>query len=142
MSDNRKKVLEMLATKKISIEEALQLLDAVEHSRTAYSEAPPPSQRTIKYLRVLVDSPLGESGAEGAKKANIRVPIALIRAGMKFTSLIPSEVSGQVENALKEKGVNLDLKSLKDMNAEELIQSLSELEIDVTDKERVRVFAE
>jgi len=144
MSDDRKRILELLDAKKISVEESIKLLEAVERTAAASSGTPQPAQRSIKYLRVLADSPRDDNNdsAEGSNKVNIRIPVALIRAGMKFTSLIPSEVSGQIETALKAKGVSLDLRNLKDINAEELIQALSELEVNVDGKEKIRVFAE
>jgi len=132
----------MLDAKKISVEEALKLLEAVEHPRPAPAEEFPAAQRTIKYLRVLADSPRGHDGAGGSDKLNIRIPVALIRAGIKFTSLIPGEASSQIEHALKEKGVGLDLKNLKSLDAEELIQALSELEVNVDGEGTLRVFAE
>ena len=142
MSDDRKRVLDMLDAKKISVEEAMRLLEAVEHLDPASPETSQPTQRPIRYLRVLADSPSNNGNTESSNKINIRIPVALIRAGMKFTSLIPSEASDQIETALKEKGVSLNLKNLKDLNTEELIQALAELEVNVDGKEKVRVFAE
>ena len=142
MSDDRKRILEMLDAKKISVEEAIKLLEAVEHHNPISPETPPPAQRTIRYLRVLADSPRNNGSTESSNKINIRIPVALIRAGMKFTSLIPNEASDQIENALKEKGVSLNLKNLKDLNTEELILALSELEINVDGEEKVMVFTE
>jgi hypothetical protein len=74
---------------------------------------------------------------------NVRVPVSLIRAGMKFTSLIPSDVANQVEGALREKGINFNLKNLKDEDIDELIDALRELEVDIDGGEgKVRVYAE
>ena len=144
MSENRQKILEMLDAKKISVEEAMKLLDAVEKS--GEGAAPRPDGRSIKYLRVLIDSPHGHTDEHGHHmgpgKVNVRVPVALIRAGMKFTSLIPTEASDQIEGELKKKGVSLNLKNLKDLDVDELIQALSELEVDVDSGDKIRVFAE
>ncbi len=141
MSDNRKRILEMLDAKKISVEEAMKLLEAVEHAGGTPVEVSRPEGRSIKYLRVLVDSARGQHG-EGPGKVNIRVPVGLIRAGMKFTSLLPKEASDEIETALKDKGVNFNIKNLKDEDVEGFIQALSELEVDVDNGDKIRVFAE
>ncbi len=146
MSDNRKRILDMLDAKKITVDEAMKLLDAVEKGDMASCETKP-AGRPIKYLRVLVDSPHGfkdEHGnrGEGPGKVNVRVPVALIRAGMKFTALLPKEASDQIDAKLKEKGVNFNIRNIKDEDIEELIQALSELEVDVDGGDKVRVFAE
>jgi hypothetical protein len=145
MSDNRKRILDMLDAKKITVEEAMKLLDAVERPGST-PESTIPSGRTIKYLRVLVDSPQGHTDEHGRHhppgKVNIRVPVGLIRAGMKFTSLLPKEASDQIDAELKKKGVSFNIRNIKDEDIEELIQALSELEVDVDSGEKVRVFAE
>ena len=146
MSENRKRILDMLDAKKITVDEAMKLLDAVERTDASSPETKP-ARRNIKYLRVLVDSPHGfkdEHGnrSEGPAKVNVRVPVALIRAGMKFTALIPKEASDQIDAKLKEKGVSFNIRNIKDEDIEELIQALSELEVDVDGGDKVRVFAE
>ena len=147
MSDNRKRILELLDAKKISVEEAMKLLQAVERGDEGAPDALRINGRSIKYLRVLIDSPRGfkdEHGqrGEGPGKVNIRVPVGLIRAGMRFTSLLPREASDEIENALKQKGVSLNIKNIKEEDIDELLDALSELEIEVDSGEKIRVFAE
>lgn len=141
MSDNRTRILELLDAKKISVEEATRLLEALERPEKTDTDAFRLGSRSIKYLRVLVDSPHGHHG-EGPGKVNIRVPVSLIRAGMKFTSLLPKEASTQIEDALKDKGIDFNLKNIKDEDVDELIKALTELEIDVDSGDKIRVFAE
>ncbi len=146
MSDNRKKILEMLEAKKITVDEAMKLLGAVD--RGDRSSAEKPNDRLvnriggkIKYLRVLVDNPGGHHGE--AERVNVRVPVSLIRAGMKFTSLIPHEAGDQVERELRNRGININVKNFTDKDIDELIESLAELEVDVDGGDgKVRVFAE
>ena len=74
---------------------------------------------------------------------NIRVPVALLRAGMKFKSLLPREASDKIDSALHDKGIDFNLKNLKDEDFEAFIQALSELEVDVdADNSKVRITAE
>jgi hypothetical protein len=52
-------------------------------------------------------------------------------------------VSGQVSRALAEKGIDLDLRTLKAEDLEPLVEALSDLEVDVeSGKEKVRIYAE
>jgi hypothetical protein len=148
MTDNRKKILEMLDAKKITVEESMKLLQAVENSDKTPPEAGSAEKlagmvtRRIKYLRVLVDSPRGHHG-EGAERVNVRVPISLIRAGMKFTSLIPKEAGDKIEEELKAKGINFNIKNIKDEDVDELIEALAELEVDIDGGDgKVKIFAE
>ncbi|XUW99585.1 MAG: hypothetical protein TUN42_06740 [Dehalogenimonas sp.] len=144
MSNNRKKILEMLDAKKISVDEAMKLLSAVDRpdgfgSERPVSELADRIGRKIKYLRVLIDNPKGHEN----EKVNVRVPVSLIRAGMKFTALIPREAGDKVEEELRNRGVNFSLKNFTEQDIDDLIAALAELEVDIDGGEgKVRVFAE
>jgi len=133
MSEERKKILEMLAAGKITAEEAERLLDKIE--ATPADEANTGSRtgdpKKIKYLRVLVD------GAEG-DKVNVRVPINLIRTGIKLSAVLPIHASKKLDDQ------GLDLNGLAKMADEDLIEALADLQVDVdsSDGEVVRVFCE
>jgi len=68
--------------------------------------------------------------------------MSLIRAGVKFTSLIPRDAADKVDGALKEKGINFDIRNIKDEDIEQLVDALGDLEVNIEGKETVRVFAE
>ena len=144
MSDNQRRILDMLAEKKISVDEAQRLLSLIEPGEEAETKKPRDASRKksdAKYFRVVVEPKEG-TGAE-VERVNIRVPIRLIRAGIKLTSLIPAHASGQVNEALREKGIDFDLRNLKTEDLEELIDALSDLEVDVQNgREKVRVYME
>jgi len=125
MSEERIRILRLVAEGKATPEEAERLLSAVG------KEAVVPAKGTPRYLRVTVDSSDGD-------KVNIRVPLALVRAGMKFSALVPRDAREQME----EKGI--DLGALSAMDTEELIQALQELEVNVDshDGDVVKVFCE
>ena len=146
MSENQKKVLEMLADGKISVDEAHRLLSALRTETGApegNGEAGPTSKRKSKYLRVCVAPGPGRQHDEDAELVNVRVPLSLIRSGMKFTSLLPAEARDKVTGALGEKGINLDMRNMKPEDMEELIGALEDLEVKVVnDKEIVKVFVE
>ena len=133
MSEETKQVLEMLKSGKVTVDEAERLLAALGEAETGGGERPKTSP---KYLCVVVN--------DGEKKVNVRVPTALIRAGMKLSALIPEQARGQIEKHLGEKGMDFDLKKLKPEDLEELIASLSELNVEVNDggEKTVRIFCE
>ena len=151
MSENQKKILEMLANKKISVDEAYRLLNALK-TETGAPEGGGGAGMTgkprPKYLRVCVAPRRGHKHEghehdEEAEVVNVRVPMALIRSGMKFTSLLPSEARDKVTDALHEKGIDLDMRNMKPEDLEEIISALDDLEVNVVnDEEVVRVFVE
>ncbi len=65
---------------------------------------------------------------------DVRVPLGLIRAGMRFTSLIPPQAMDQINSSLKEKGMNFDLGNIKPEDIEELIKNLADMEVNVKSK--------
>ena len=131
MNEHRKQILQMLAQGQITADEAENLIAALE--RQPPTDAPPKAKP--KFLRVMVE--------DGPTKVNVRVPMQLLRAGVKLASLIPPQALLQVDGALRENGLPIDLSQLKPENLEELIDHLNDLTVDVDDKDaKVRVFAE
>ena len=143
MSENQKRILEMLAENKITVDEAERLLSAVEQPASATSGISGRAatlKEKPKYIRVQVRPNNDEDPAPDAEHVNIRVPMALLYAGVKLTSLIPSNA---VNEALQEKGIDFDLRNLKTEDMEELINALCDLEVDVRNgKEKVRIYVE
>jgi hypothetical protein len=147
MTDNKKRILEMLAQNKISADDAyrlLSVLDAGESGRESADRGETAGKEKAKYLRVTVlPTPDAEQSGD-VDRVNVRVPMSLIRAGIKLTSLIPPEARDKVNGALREKGIDFDVRNLKPDDLEDLIEALSDLEVDVVSRkgEKVRVFVE
>ncbi len=138
MIHNRTKILDMLANGKISTEEAERLLELVDEPQERVKTG-----KKMKYLRVTINPNSGCDGKSDVERVNVRVPLALIRAGVKFTSLIPNEAADKVDDALREKGINYNIKNLKDEDIEQLIEALSDLEVDIEDgKAKINVYVE
>ncbi len=146
MSENQKKILEMLANKRISVDEAYRLLNALktEAGEPASSEeAGTRGKPRPKYLRVSMQPGSGHEHDADVGRVNVRVPLSLIRSGMKFTSLIPPEARDKVTGALHEKGIDFDMRNLKPEDLDEIIEALNDLEVDVvSSKDVVKVFVE
>jgi hypothetical protein len=146
MSENRKQILEMLSSGRVNADEADRLLAALETDNPQSSAGgSAKNSGTLKYLRVVVDA--ADPGADGPVKVNVRIPLQLLRAGVRLAGLIPSQALHKANDALREQGVPIDLSQVKPENLEELIEQLHDLSIDVDAHEKdgkvnVRVFCE
>ncbi|HEX4285058.1 MAG TPA: hypothetical protein VHZ28_08185 [Terracidiphilus sp.] len=157
MNENRRQILEMLATGKITAEEAERLLAALEPDTSASSRsyAASPSAGSLaagepkaraKYLRVQVEADESTTGLKGQTTVNVRVPMQLLRAGVRLAGLIPKQAHDQLDEALSKHGVPITLSQIKPENLEELIDHLEDLTVDVDGKDgnttKVKVFCE
>lgn len=144
MDQDRRAILQMLAEGKITADEAERLISALE-ARPA--EPQPMNHAAVsghngpaRYLRVVVDT---DEPGEGPTKVNIRVPMQLLRAGVRLSSVIPAQARDKVNAAMAEHGAPFDLNQLKPENLEELIEQLNDLTVDVDqEKTKVRIFCE
>lgn len=144
MNENRMQILQMLASGQITAEEAERLIAALgkESSAGSESNAESAAKSKPKYLRVL-----GEAQEHGdpnmPSKVNVRVPMQLLRAGVKLVNVIPVQAREEVNIALREKGIQFDLNQIKPENLEEIVDQLGDMTVDVDDKNaKVRVFCE
>jgi hypothetical protein len=142
MNNDRRSVLQMLADGKINADEAERLLGALDRTDApAAGAAPPPPRGNLapKYLRVTVDADVHGDNT----KVNIRVPMALLRAGVRLSSLIPPAARDQVNEELAKNGVPFDIGQLKPENLEELISHLDDFSVDVDSTDaKVRIYCE
>ncbi|HTB95905.1 MAG TPA: hypothetical protein VK716_02785 [Terracidiphilus sp.] len=154
MNENRKQILEMLAAGKITADEAERLIAALEpvtlssareFGGAGSGEVKPAGVRA-KYLRVLVEADESMTGNKGMTTVNVRVPMQLLRAGVRLASLIPKQAHDQLDDALNRHGVPLTLSQIKPENLEELIDHLEDLTVDVDGNDgkqvKVKVFCE
>ena len=135
----------MVADKKITVDEAYRLLSVMQSQTETKTNESTERKAAPKYLRVVIDSEEDPvRGKEyGPEHVNVRVPVTLIRAGVKLATLIPPEAYNHVDSALKDKGIQFDLRNIKPENIEELIQALGDLEVHIQGgKEKVRVYTE
>lgn len=141
MSEDRRQILGMLAEGKITADEADRLIAALGQPTGPYADPKPEvTPARAKYLRVVVDA--NEPG-EGPTKVNIRVPMQLLRAGVRLSALIPPQARDQVNAAMARQGVPFDLNQLKPENLEAMIEQLGDLTVDVdAERAKVRIFCE
>ncbi|TYK43630.1 SHOCT-like domain-containing protein [Actinomadura decatromicini] len=142
MNEQRRQILQMLAEGKITVDEAERLINAVQKARP---EPPPPTTASPtprpKYLRVLVS--WTDSGGDGPGRINVRVPLQLLRAGVRLASLVPPRALARANVELDKAGVPIDLTELKPQHLEDLIEHLDEVTVDVDDPDaKVQVLCE
>lgn len=129
MNEDRRKILDMLAEGRIDADAAERLLDKLAGTQAVAerSQLVPASPR---YLRV-------RGHADGAQ-FDVRIPLALIRTGIKLEAMLPSNTSEEL------KGHGIDLGQFTGMAADELVEALGDLQVSVEgDKgEQVRVYCE
>jgi len=155
MNENRRQILEMLATGKINADEAERLITAFERSGSANPDAAASASGGTamatkprpKYLRVLVEADESMTGLRGGMTTvNVRVPMQLLRAGVRLAGLIPVQAHGQLDEAFSKHGVPITLSQIKPENLEELIDHLEDLTVDVDGKDgnkvKVKVYCE
>ena len=133
MTEDTRKVLEMLSSGKITVQEAEQLLQAMKTS------GPSDDQKTEpRFFRILINKPPREG--KKAEAVNIRVPITVVRGGLRLGALFPGMLGKkkiQLDN-----GTELDLSKLTYTDLEAMIKDIGEVTVDVDGESRVRISCE
>ena len=120
MTEDTRKVLEMLSQGKVSVMEAEQLLTAVRQPEDVNKPEP-------KYFRILVNKPARDG--KKAEAVNIRVPMTVVRGGLRLGALFPGMLGKkkiQLDN-----GLELDLSKVTYTDLEAMIKDIGELTVDV-----------
>jgi hypothetical protein len=134
MSEETRKVLDMLSSGKVSVQEAEQLLQAVgAPGATADDKKVEP-----RYFRILVNKPAREG--KKAEAVNIRVPMTVVRGGLRLGALLPGMLGKkkiQLDN-----GTELDLSKVTYTDLEAMIKDIGELTVDVDGDAQVRIRCE
>ena len=137
MSDDRRKILDMLAAEQISVDDAERLLDKVEPPPVpAVAQEDPLPRSGPRYLRIHI--------VDDDDKVELQIPLALIRTGIRLGAVVPDSAKGKLKKLKKLKKEGFDIDQFLNMASEELVDSLAELEVNIEgeDGERVRLFCE
>jgi hypothetical protein len=167
-TEERRRILEMLAQGKISVTDAERLMQAVGDPGPGIGAPPTDASRSptgepLKYLHVHVrhqagDPYVGESwqgrwwarqqayagGSRGARHCDarshaepfsrdvdVRIPLSLLRSGMKLAAFMPARAVEIISGRLKEQGIDVDLSRLDAAQLEDLFRNLGELTVDL-----------
>jgi SHOCT-like protein len=146
MSDETRRVLDLLAQGKVTVDEADQLLRAIAAAgdgARATPTPPLPSDATAspRYVRITVHRPARDDRRE--KDVNIRVPISVVKSGMRLGALIPGFPSAEVSARLRERGIDLDFSKLDGGTLESVLKELADKNIELdSGKAQVRISCE
>jgi hypothetical protein len=150
--DDTRRVLDMLSQGKITVDEADRLLKAISAGRPAdavTADAAPDGRGPARWFRINIHKPAKDEG-HTPKDVNIRVPIAVVKGGMRLGAIIATFAGEKAAQRMKERGLDLDLSTingdLSRMNGAEFdtfMKSLDDMNIEIDDgKSQVRITAE
>ena len=151
-TDDVRRVLDMLSQAKISIDDADRLIKAMRTERPADSATADPaadSRPPVRWFRINIHKPAKDE-AHKPKDVNIRVPIAVVKGGMRLGAIIATFAGEKAAQRMKERGLDLDLSTingdLSRMNGAEFdtfMKSLDDMNIEIDDgRSQVRITAE
>ena len=139
MSEEGMRILHMLAEGKLTPDDAEKLLQALE-VKPRESEVVNQNRTTDvkgKYLFVQVDPKEGKS----SERVSVKVPLALVKAGLNITKLIPAEAQDKIQSSMHDSGVPFNLGDIDPQNFDEIMEALEQMSIDVdTEESTVKVF--
>jgi hypothetical protein len=127
MSDETRRILDLLAQGKITVDEADQLLRALgaepgaATGRSERGDKPRP-----RYLKIAVRKPPGDRGA--GKDVTIRVPLGIVRSGMRLGAIIPAFAGEQATARMREHGLDVDFSKLDSTTIDSM---LNDFEMDI-----------
>lgn len=139
MSAETRKVLEMLADKKITTEEADKLLEKLsgqpvgdlKFAEEKTDERSSSSKSKPRFLRIQVDKP-------GHDQVNVRVPLSFARTAPLLFAVLPT----RVREKLDEQGINLsETGAIDPKDWQKAIESMN-IDVEKGDGKRIRVFCE
>ena len=78
----------------------------------------------------------------GERQVAIKVPLAMVRAGIRLGAIIPG-TGDRIQQAMREHGIDFDVKKLDSGDLESMLRDMGELNIDVDNgRAQVRVTCE
>jgi len=145
MNDDTRRVLDLLAQGKITVDDADRLLTALgaagstETAGAATADTAPCA--TPRFVRIAVHKTAKEGKRD--KDVNIRVPIAIIRSGMRIGAMIPGLAGDQFTARMRERGLDVDFSKLDGPAIEAVLKELANANIEIEDgRSQVRITCE
>jgi hypothetical protein len=145
MNDETRRVLDLLAQGKITVDEAGRLLTALNapgRTETAgAASADTATSATPRFVRIAVHQAAKEGKRD--KDVNIRVPIAIVRSGMRLGAMIPGLAGDQFTARMRERGLDVDFSKLDGPAIEAVLKELANANIEIEDgRSQVRITCE
>ena len=145
-----RRVLDMLAQGKITVDEADRLLKALNAPASESEAAGQPGDPSrARWVRINIHK-VSDENRHQPKDVNIRVPISVVKGGMRLGAIIATFAGEKAALRMKRRGIDLDLPKinadLSKMNGPEFeafLKSLDDVDIEVDDgKSQVRITCE
>jgi SHOCT-like domain len=151
-TDDTRRILDMLSQGKITVDEADRLIKALSAERPADAPAAATAgdaRSRMRWFRINIHKPAKDE-THKPKDVNIRVPIAVVKGGMRLGAIIATFAGEKAAQRMKERGLDLDLSTingdLSRMNGAEFdtfLKTLDDMNIEIDDgKSQVRITAE
>lgn len=128
MTGDRRRILELLAEGRITADAAERLIDALD---AAEARGPGPGaapRRPFTCVRIELNADAPEASAA---RVDLKIPLALLRAGVRLGALMSEETRERVNQALRREGAPFDIGQLAPENLEALVEALGARPIDI-----------
>lgn len=149
-ADDTRRILDMLAQGKVTVDEADRLLKALGGTQAPAETADADDNRSTKpsWFRINIHKPANDQ--REAKDVNIRVPVSVMKGGMRLGAIIGSFAGERAARRMRERGIDLDLSAingdLSRLNGpefEQFLKSLDDVCFEIDDgKSQVRITCE
>jgi hypothetical protein len=151
-TDDTRRILDMLSQGKITVDEADRLIKAMSAdppAETATADTVTDGRRRPRWFRINIHKPAKDQ-THRPKDVNIRVPITVVKGGMRLGAIIATFAGEKAAQRMKERGLDLDLSTingdLSRMNGADFdtfLKSLDDMNIEIDDgKSQVRITTE
>lgn len=137
MKEEKLRVLNMVAEGKISPEEGGQLIDKLEKDQKDIGNSDVLQAMEAKNFYIKVEPKDGKS----KDQVSVKVPFALLKAGLNIAGLIPKEAQEKINSSMAEKGMSFNISDMKPENIQEIMTALEEFTVDIeTDDSSVKIY--
>src|SRR4051794_19315853 len=144
MNDETRRGLDLLAQGKITGDDAGKLPAALNGPDGPAADAAAPDTAGCakpRYVRIAVHKAAKDGKRD--KDVNIRVPIAIVRSGMRLGAMIPGLAGDQFTARMRERGLDVDFSKLDGPAIEAVLKELANANIEIEDgRSQVRITCE
>jgi hypothetical protein len=136
LQEEQASILEMVEAGKISAKDAAELLQALGMSYDVVETALPIKKRKPRWLCITIVK-------DDEKKVNIKVPLMLLKAGVKLKGMLPDSFKAKAKMETEDSNnINFILEDLDAKNVDAFVEALMEsaIEVEGGDGEIIRIF--
>jgi hypothetical protein len=132
--EERRQILKMLAGKKINAEEADKLLKVIDEKQAEETgEESPQPVKNPKSLIIVIKKNQSQPGKE--RTINVKVPLFMIKAGVKLASFLPGGAENAISKALDKHKLKINSDTFLPENFKEIISIMEEMIITLDEED-------